>query len=352
MGGALKSQSLAVSNRLGVTRLVGQSSWRRRRLLILCYHGISLGDEHEWNPGLYMPARNFESRLETLRRSGCTILPLGDAIARLYGGDLPERAVAITFDDGYYDFLRRAHPLLERFGYPVTVYLPTLRCEHNFPIVNVLVSYMLWMRRTSVLKAPDVPGLGNEDYPLATSAQRTLVLNRINKVIVPLDPEPAERDDVSRAVARALGLDYDRFVSERVLTLMRPAEVAELASRGVDFQLHTHRHRSPADDQRFVAEILENRQRIEAMTGRPAVHFCYPSGVYRLSHLPLLTAHGVVSATTTNSGIADPASNPLLLPRFVDTSAVTNAEFEAWLHGIMPWLQRTRTTGADQRLAV
>ena len=40
MNVALKSQSLNVSNRLGVSRLVGQSGWRRRRLQILCYHRI------------------------------------------------------------------------------------------------------------------------------------------------------------------------------------------------------------------------------------------------------------------------------------------------------------------------
>lgn len=339
MVAALKAQSLAVSNRLGVSRLVGNSNWRRRRLLILCYHGVSLGDEHEWNPALYMAPAMLATRFAALRRCGCTVLPLGEAVERLYTGALPARAVALTFDDGYYDFLARAYPLLQEYGYPATVYLPTLRCEHNFPVVNVLVSYMLWLQRDSSLTAPDVPGLGSETYPLATREQRSLVLKTINRAIEPDDPGPAERDEIARAVARRLGLDYDSFAGRRVLTVMTPLEVGELARRGVDFQLHTHRHRTPEDDDRFVQEIRENRERIEGMTGRPAVHFCYPSGVYRASYLPLLRAEHVVSATTTRPGIAGPSSDPLLLPRFVDTSTVTSAEFEAWLHGVMPWLQ-------------
>ena len=341
MNVALKSQSLNVSNRLGVSRLVGQSGWRRRRLLILCYHGISLTDEHEWNPGLYMSPGMLAARLAARGRCGCNVLPLGDAVERLHGGTLPDRAVALTFDDGYFDFLQRAWPLLQEYGYPATVYLPTLRCEHNLPIMNVLVSYMLWQRRDRTLTAPEVPGLGDGTYPLATPAQRAAVLRKITDTIDPSDPEPEERDAAARAVARRLGLDFDRFAAERVLTLMNPSEVADLAARGVDFQLHTHRHRTPENDERFVEEIRENRTRIEAMTGRPAVHFCYPSGVYRASYLPLLTAEGVVSATTTKPGIADPSTNPLLLPRFVDTSTVSPAEFEAWLHGVMPWLKTT-----------
>jgi peptidoglycan/xylan/chitin deacetylase (PgdA/CDA1 family) len=328
-----------VSNRLGVSRLLGNSSWRRRRLLVLCYHGVSLSDEHEWNSALYMSPAMLATRLAALRRCGCTVLPLGDAVERLYTGTLPERAVALTFDDGYYDFLARAYPLLQEYGYPATVYLATLRSEHNFPVVNVLVSYMLWQKRQSVLRAPEIPGLGTDTYPLATREQRALVLQKINAAIEPLDPEPGERDEIARAIARSLGMDYDTFAAKRVLTLVTPHEVKELARRGVDFQLHTHRHRTPENDERFVMEIRENRERIEAMTGRPAVHFCYPSGIHRPSYLPLLRAEHVVSATTTRPGIADPSSDPLLLPRFVDTSTVSSAEFEAWLHGIMPWLQ-------------
>jgi peptidoglycan/xylan/chitin deacetylase (PgdA/CDA1 family) len=342
MNSGLRQRSLEISNRLGVTRLMGSSAWRTRRLLILCYHGISLTNEHEWNPGLYVRQHLLRQRFETLRRNRCTVLPLGEAIDRLYRGSLPERAVVLTFDDGYYDFLARAYPLLEEFGYPATVYLTTQRCEHNLPIVNILVSYMLWLRRDAVLEAPDVPGLGSVAYPLATSAQRATVRQRINAAVQPMDLEPDERDDIARTIARRLGLDYDAFARARALTLLRPEEVAWLSTRGVDFQLHTHRHRTPEDDTQFVQELRENRNRLETITGKPAVHFCYPSGVYRMSYLPLLKANHVRSATTTRPGIAGPHCDPLLLSRFVDTSAVTAVQFEAWLHGIVPWLQAAR----------
>src|SRR5688572_6931730 len=80
----LKRSSLALSRHIGLSGLVAQSGWRRQRLLILCYHGISLSDEHRWNPGLYMSAAQFEARLALIRRNDCTVLPLGEALARLY----------------------------------------------------------------------------------------------------------------------------------------------------------------------------------------------------------------------------------------------------------------------------
>ncbi|HMC27800.1 MAG TPA: hypothetical protein VKM56_08410, partial [Verrucomicrobiae bacterium] len=66
----------------GVFRLLRESEWRRQRLLILCYHGISLEDEHQWRPGLYMEPKTLEQRLRILRTGDYNVLPLGEALQR------------------------------------------------------------------------------------------------------------------------------------------------------------------------------------------------------------------------------------------------------------------------------
>src|SRR5690349_15578915 len=96
--------------RVGITSRVASSAWRRRRLLILCYHGVARFDEHLWNPDLYVSAADFARRMTLLRESRCAVLPLNEAIDRLYGDDLPERSVVLTFDDGYFDFGSAALP--------------------------------------------------------------------------------------------------------------------------------------------------------------------------------------------------------------------------------------------------
>jgi peptidoglycan/xylan/chitin deacetylase (PgdA/CDA1 family) len=125
-----------------------------------------------------------------------------------------------------------------------------------------------------------------------------------------------------------------------MLTLMRPAEVQRMAQEGVDFQLHTHLHRTPDDAEVFVKDVLHNRDLIETMTGARADHLCYPSGVYRSAYLPALQRAGVASATTCDPGMADPGADRLLLPRFVDTCSVTELEFEAWVTGVASCLPR------------
>src|SRR5580700_3948806 len=79
----IKLTALALLRNAGVFRLVANSSWRRQRLLILCYHGISLEDEHLWRPQLYVPAEVLQKRLEMLRTMDCSVLPLQEGLARL-----------------------------------------------------------------------------------------------------------------------------------------------------------------------------------------------------------------------------------------------------------------------------
>ena len=70
-------------------------------LKILCYHGISVVDEHGFKPGLFMRNEIFAARMDWLASNGYQVLALGDAVERLNLGTLPRRAVVITFDDGW-----------------------------------------------------------------------------------------------------------------------------------------------------------------------------------------------------------------------------------------------------------
>ena len=106
-----------------------------------------------------MPPELLRQRLEALRAMHCAVLPLDEALTRLRSRDLPPRSVAITVDDGTYDFYKQAYPLLKNYGFPVTVYQTTYYTDHEMPIFNLICSYMLWKRRGQQLTAPNDLGL-------------------------------------------------------------------------------------------------------------------------------------------------------------------------------------------------
>ena len=133
----------------GVFELVANSQWRHQRLLILCYHGTSLQDEHVWRPLLYIHPEKLEQRLASLKKGNFSVLPLGEGLQRLQSGTLPPRSVVITFDDGTYDFYRQAYPLLKTYGFPATVYQTTYYSSLQLPVFNLICSYMLWKQRVA-----------------------------------------------------------------------------------------------------------------------------------------------------------------------------------------------------------
>jgi len=325
-----------------VLKLLENSNWRKGKLLILAYHGISMDDEHLWDPTLFMTPTNFRARMRVLKDSSCTVLPLEEAIKRLYANDLPHRAVALTFDDGLYDFLKCAYPILSEFNFPATLYLTTFYSYYNRPVFDVACSYLLWKGRDRTLDPGALTGTGLK-LALNRPNNRALALNGLQTFVQQKKFSAEEKDAFASNLAERLGVNYEEICSKRILNLLNPDEVKRLAADGVNFQLHTHRHRTPLDRSLFQREIDENRKSIREMTGLNSEHFCYPSGVYHTDFLPWLAKLGVDSATTCDPGLASTTSNRMLLPRLVDTSVISPIEFEGWLTGAAALLpHRTR----------
>jgi peptidoglycan/xylan/chitin deacetylase (PgdA/CDA1 family) len=289
-------------------------------------------DENQWRPYLYIDLQTLERRLQILRDGGYTVLPLEEALKRLFEKTLPPHSVVLTFDDGTYDFYKLAYPLLKSFGFPVTVYLTTYYSDHQHPTFGPMVSYLLWKTRYLGMVTLDEFGI-NLPLDLRSETARQAAEKQIIESADNLNITGDEKDHIACRLAQRLGIDYQDMCRKRILHLMNEQEVRQLASEGVDFQLHTHRHWAPRSEDLFLREIRENRVRIMSATGRPGRHFCYPSGEYRPEFCSWLSREDVISATTCDTGIADASSNPLLLPRLVDTSGRTDLEFEGWLTG-------------------
>lgn len=91
---------------------------------VLCYHRFqTYGAPHDL---YFLTTRDFERQLEIIREEGFTPITAGQLLAGMEGtAALPAKLLVITIDDGYRDFITLGKPLLEKFGYPATLFVYT-----------------------------------------------------------------------------------------------------------------------------------------------------------------------------------------------------------------------------------
>jgi len=93
------------------------------RISILMYHQVGQFPPMKTHRANYCDHRRFTSQLAFLKRFGFHVLDL-DQVLRCIRGDapIPARAVTLTFDDGYQNFIDYALPVIRHHGFPATVY--------------------------------------------------------------------------------------------------------------------------------------------------------------------------------------------------------------------------------------
>ena len=111
-------------------RRAARLGWREAKALlggaddpvILMYHRIASPPYDPW--GLCVSAEHFRQHLSALN-SARTLLSMDGLVDALEAGEVPPRAAAITFDDGYADNAEIAKPMLEEMETPATLFLAT-----------------------------------------------------------------------------------------------------------------------------------------------------------------------------------------------------------------------------------
>lgn len=103
--------------------------------VILAFHSVGDGPAP-----LSIQRSVFARQIAALRDAGCTALTVSGLGARMAAGKVPDRAVAITFDDGFRNTITTAKPILDDAGFVATA----------FPVTGFLGSTDHWPGGTGV----------------------------------------------------------------------------------------------------------------------------------------------------------------------------------------------------------
>ena len=97
-----------------------QTFWPKNHFLALAYHDVE--DKDPDQTFVSVRTDHLEEQFAWLRESGYQPITVDQILTANQGGKpLPDRAVLLTFDDGYRSFYTRVFPLLKAYGWPAVM---------------------------------------------------------------------------------------------------------------------------------------------------------------------------------------------------------------------------------------
>jgi len=236
----------------------------KQRLSILIYHRVLPEPDSMCPSEPAVEAFDWQMRL---LRYHFNPLPLMEGIEKLQAGGLPDRAVCVTFDDGYADNAVHALPVLEKYGIPATVFVST----------GFLDGGRMW--NDSVIETVrkfegeelDLRDIGLGCFKVGTIPERLVAVEEIIGQIKHLDP------DVRITFVREIEKEVSALPDDLMMT---SDQVRLLAQRGLTIGAHTVNHPilSSVSDDTARREIEEGKTHLEELIQKDIEVFAYPNG--------------------------------------------------------------------------
>lgn len=306
------------------------SRWQSRGLILL-YHRVAEGVVDPF--GICVSPAHFEAQMAALS-TFTTPVRLAELVAGASRERLPDRAVAVTFDDGYADNLAVALPILERYQIPATVFVVADQLGKQFWWDVVSWAILTPARLPSGALTLAIDGHIQEWQPVDSPNGRRQLLGELHRMLRPISTQI--RDTIVTDLLSWVGNGPVNGVA-RSLTRQEVVNLGD--SQMISIGAHTMTHPPLAQLTTFQQkkEIEQSKTKLESLLNKPVTQFSYPYGMpadYSMETTHLVQQAGFHCACTNIIDVVRAQSNPFQLPRFW----VSDWEADQFMRRIEFWL--------------
>ncbi|PCI70448.1 MAG: hypothetical protein COB26_02860 [Piscirickettsiaceae bacterium] len=281
-------------------------SFGEKRLSILIFHRVL--ESYDFMRSGEITAKEFDEKMALVARY-FNPLSLNDAVTKLKQGTLPQRAICVTFDDGYRDNADTAYPILKKYNIPATFYVATGFLDGGRMWNDTVIEAIrLYLKKS--INLTDI-NLGNHE--LNSDSQREVAAQNIIQQIKHLPQR--ERTEKVDAIASMVGkLPND--------LMMDSTQIQTLNKLGIDIGGHTVTHPILAklSSEQAEQEIREGKAVLESLIQKPLTSFAYPNGKlgqdYLPEHVEMVEKLDFKAALSTQWGVSNNKSDIYQLNRF------------------------------------
>lgn len=277
--------------------------------VILLFHRVTPVRDKMWDP---MHPELFENILRYVQRKFHTI-QLNELLF-----DTPAQSskplAAITFDDGYHDFLDYSMPLLQKFNLPATLFVVTGCIENNTPPWTYLVDYLFensYKLQLSNFKFPDLPS----EFQSAKWLNKDQRMNYGKRIKQYLKWIPSGK----RQVIISSLVDNFNDVKKPDGMMLTWKELNEIKAAGIEIGSHsiTHSTLASVEDENELKQELEVSAKILIeKLGIISPVFSYPCGSYNERVKTFTQNAGYKAGLAVNGRLYNPSKDDLFeVPR-------------------------------------
>ncbi len=229
-----------------------------RPIPVLMYHHVNShkGDMVTVTPDV------FEGQMRYLREAGFKTLTIEELVSYISGETvLEQRAVVVTFDDGWLDNFIYAFPIMKRYNINASIFVVTD-----------------WVNNSKT----------------GASLPLTVYTHKESKLLI------------NSGFTGEVSLSWDH------IRTMQDTGLAE-------FYAHTRSHArcSNMSEKELLIELGESKVAIENHLGKPCPYLCWPYGSYDDAALKVARDVGYKALFTTVNGVVSPGSDPFAIRRIV-----------------------------------
>jgi peptidoglycan/xylan/chitin deacetylase (PgdA/CDA1 family) len=261
----------------------------KSQVAILIYHRVAPKNDN-W-PLEPLDPQSFRKQIEYFCQS-YEILPLDRLVQYIQEGQsLPEKAIVITFDDGYKDNFHYAYPILKKYHVPATIFLTTGHIDTDKLFWWDKISYIIQHSCVENIILDEV-GSHSLRSKIDKLRARSIVIERMKKL-----PQERKEQLIDKLISIS-GVDVPSGLGEGLILSWK--EIRKMNNNGINFGAHTVNHpclvNLPLEQAKW--EIIQSKNDIEEKLGKKVNAFSYPNGDSSLELVEFIKESGFTCAVS------------------------------------------------------
>ena len=263
-----------------------------------------------------------------------TIITMEELIASFEEAyELPERALLLTFDDGYKDHYLNVYPILKEYGIQGSFFIPGKSFNESVLLdvnkIHFILASMSIRELVTRLKM-QLDFYRGQEYPYESNEvlfKKYAVANRfdsadtifVKRILQTVLPETLRNEIASNLFEQAVGMKEEKFAKE---LYMNYDQIKRLKMDGMHIGLHGYDHYwlGDLDQKKMEQDILMAKEALSDFIDPLRWTIAYPYGSQNEDVITCMKKTGCKAGFTTEVGKSEiPVNSFFKIPR-VDTN--------------------------------